>query len=74
MKMKILGLTRQRKIAQKSGWKLILKFCPQADFNFVQPWEKWIHAYVGGLIIFNNVICSGFIDIYNYQHVTTFHK
>ena len=34
---KILGLTRQHKIAWKSGPKLILKFSPQADFNFVQP-------------------------------------
>ena len=36
--MNILGLTRQHKIAWKSGRKFILKFSPQADFNFVQPW------------------------------------
>ena len=36
--MNILGLTRQHKIAWKSGQKFILKFSPQADFNFVQPW------------------------------------
>ena len=36
-KMNILGLTRQHKIAWKSGRKFILKFSPQADFNFVQP-------------------------------------
>ena len=35
--MNILGLTRQHKIAWKSGRKFILKFSPQADFNFVQP-------------------------------------
>ena len=28
----------QHKIAWKSGRKFILKFSPQADFNFVQPW------------------------------------
>ena len=37
-KTNILGLTRQQKIAWKSGRKFILKFSPQADFNFVQPW------------------------------------
>ena len=37
-KMNILGLTRQQKIAWKSGRKFILKFSSQADFNFVQPW------------------------------------
>ena len=36
-KINILGLTRQHKIAWKSGRKFILKFSPQADFNFVQP-------------------------------------
>ena len=35
--MNILGLTGQHKIARKSGRKFILKFSPQADFNFVQP-------------------------------------
>ena len=35
--MNILGFTRQHKIAWKSGRKFILKFSPQADFNFVQP-------------------------------------
>ena len=37
--MNILGFTRQHKIAWKSGRKFILKFSPQADFNFVQPWD-----------------------------------
>ena len=37
-KMNILGLTGQHKFARKSGRKFILKFSPQADFNFVQPW------------------------------------
>ena len=37
--MNILGLTGQHKIARKSGRKFILKFSPQADFNFVQPWH-----------------------------------
>ena len=36
--MNIFGLTRQHKIAWKSGRKFILKFSPQAGFNFVQPW------------------------------------
>ena len=45
---KILGLTRQHKIAWKSGRKFILKFSPQADFNFVQPWkEMWFGYNVG---------------------------
>ena len=35
--MNILGLTGQHKIARNSGRKFILKFSPQADFNFVQP-------------------------------------
>ena len=35
--MNILGLTRQHKIAWKSGRKFISKLSPQADFNFVQP-------------------------------------
>ena len=35
--MNILGLTGQHKIAHKSGRNFILKFSPQADFNFVQP-------------------------------------
>ena len=37
--MNILGLTREHKIAWKSGRKFALKFSPQADFNFVQPWN-----------------------------------
>ena len=36
--MNISGLTGKHKIARKSGRKFILKFSPQADFNFVQPW------------------------------------
>ena len=35
--MNISGLTGKHKIARKSGRKFILKFSPQADFNFVQP-------------------------------------
>ena len=42
--MNILGLTRQHKIAWKSGRKFILKFSPQADFNFVQPWSQGSHS------------------------------
>ena len=38
--MNILGLTRQHKIAWKSGRNFILKFSPQADLNFVQPWAQ----------------------------------
>ena len=46
-KMNILGLTRQHKIVWKSGRKFILKFSPQADFNFVQPWITWSISWVG---------------------------
>ena len=53
--MKIMGLTRQHKIAWKSGRKFILKFSPQADFNFVQP---CIYRYP-------ILTCAGVENIYN---------
>ena len=52
--MNILGLTRQHKIAWKSGRKFILKFSPQADFNFVQPWpllSQPTRRLKGGLLV-----------------------
>ena len=51
-KMNILGLTRQHKIAWKSGRKFILKFSPQADFNFVQPWFISWNIYRGFILWF----------------------
>ena len=38
MKWIFWALPDSIRIAWKSGRKLILKFSPQADFNFVQPW------------------------------------
>ena len=38
MKLTFWALPDRIRIAWKSGRKLILKFSPQADFNFVQPW------------------------------------
>ena len=39
MKWTFWALQDSIRIAWKSGWKLILKFSLQADFNFVQPWS-----------------------------------
>ena len=39
MKWTFWALPDSIRIAWKSGRKLILKFSPQADFNFVQPWN-----------------------------------